>query len=375
MYPDIQIKNHEGLTPIDLLKQKGVEFNCNPSVALTISECEEGEIEVNISIPDGIQRPERKITLHDFEAIQVLGKGSFAEIFLVRIRHTGELFAMKVLKKDMVVSRNLIRYAMTERNVLSYIQHPFIISLKYAFQDCNKLFLVLDYCPGGNLAACISRYKMFSEEISRIYLCEILLALEELHRRDIVYRDLKPDNVVLDEKGHALLTDFGLSKEGIFDDTSTNSFCGSIAYLAPEMIRRQGHGKTVDWYLFGVIFYEMLTGKPPFYSKDRNSLLDNIENAKLKLPSRVSDAAKGLLKALLKRDPSKRLGSQNDAEEVKNHQFFAGVSWEKVYNKELIPPIPPPTRISYGYLPKNKFHYDDPGPAEAKINGWTFVSE
>lgn len=374
MYPDVDIRNNEGLSAIDLFKKKNFEINCNPSVALTISEYEEGEIELNISLPEGIQRSGKKIVLQDFEAIQILGKGSFGEVFLVKLKQTGELFAMKVLKKEMVMSQNLVKYVMAERNVLSYIRHPFIIGLKYAFQDCNKLFLVLEYCSGGNLAACILRYKKFSEEISRIYLCEILLAIEELHRRDIIYRDLKPENVVLDEKGHALLTDFGLSKEGVLDDVPNNSFCGSIAYLAPEMLKRKGHGKAVDWYLFGVIFYEMLVGRPPYYSNDREILMDNITHAKLKIPPRLTIEAKDLLKKLLKREPSLRLGSKNGAEEVKQHDFFKGVKWENVYNKELTPPIPPPSRLAYRNLPKHTFYYDE-GPDESKVNGWTFVSE
>ena len=129
--------------------------------------------------------------------------------------------------------------------------------------------MILDYCPGGDLGQLIAREKRLTEERARDYLCEILLALEDLHRRDIIYRDLKPDNVVIDDLGHVLLTDFGLSKEGIYDNISATSFCGSVAYLAPEMLKRSGHGKSVDWYLLGVLLYEMLFGTPPYYSKSK----------------------------------------------------------------------------------------------------------
>jgi serine/threonine protein kinase len=143
------------------------------------------------------------------------------------------------------------------------------VGLNFAFQTSDKLFLILDYCPGGNLGKVISKEKRLSEERARIYLAEILLALEDLHKRDIIFRDLKPDNVVLDDEGHALLTDFGLSKEGVLDNQAAKSFCGSVAYLAPEVLKRTGHGKSVDWYLLGVLLYEMLIGIPPYFTNNR----------------------------------------------------------------------------------------------------------
>lgn len=188
---------------------------------------------------------------------------------------------------------------MTERNVLSYIKHPFIVGLNYAFQTSDKLFLILDYCPGGDLSVHLQRDHKFDEARARIYICEVVLALEELHRRDIIFRDLKPDNVVLDAEGHALLTDFGLSKEGVFDNYTARSFCGSVAYLAPEMIRRQGHGKAVDWYLLGVLLYEMLVGLPPYFSPNREQLFQNIQRGKLKIPASLSPESKSLLKGVI----------------------------------------------------------------------------
>lgn len=136
--------------------------------------------------------------------------------------------------------------------------------------------MILDYCPGGDLGKIIGRERRLSEDRARIYLAEIVLALEDLHNRDIIFRDLKPDNVVIDENGHALLTDFGLSKEGVLDNQAAKSFCGSIAYLAPEMLRRTGHGKSVDWYLCGVLLYEMLIGCPPYFNNNRDMLFQNI---------------------------------------------------------------------------------------------------
>lgn len=175
------------------------------------------------------------------------------------------------------------------------VTHPFIVKLNYAFQTTSELFLILQYCPGGDLSEYLQIEKRFNEYKSRIYVCEILLALEELHKNGIIYRDLKPDNIVLDDKGHALLTDFGLSKEGVQDYNLTKSFCGSYAYLAPEMVQKVGHGQAVDWYLLGVILYEMLVGIPPYYDNDRDILFYNIVNETLELPSFISYDARDLL--------------------------------------------------------------------------------
>ena len=245
-------------------------------------------------------------------------------------------YAMKVLEKKRVMGQNIVRYALTERNVLSLVEHPFIVRLNFAFQTKKKLFLILDYCPCGDLGDLLDRKKRLPEQVARMYASEVLLALEELHRRDIIYRDLKPDNLVIDSEGHISLTDFGLSKEGIEGDVQAQSFCGSIAYLAPEMVQRKGHGKSVDWYLFGVLIFEMLVGIPPFYSKKKDELFRNIVSQELKVPFYMSHEVEDLLRKLLDREPSKRIGAgSEDAEEIKRHPWFAGVDWEAVYARKL----------------------------------------
>jgi len=198
--------------------------------------------------------------------------------------------------------------------------------------------LVLDYCPGGDLAEYLQLEKKFNEEKTKIYACEILLALEELHRKDIIFRDLKPDNVVLDNEGHALLTDFGLSKEGVPKEGMAKSFCGSYAYLAPEMLKKTGHGKAVDWYLFGVIIYEMLCGTPPYYANNKEELFENIRHQTLQFPVQVSPSAKDLIQKLLNRNCKKRLGTLGGAEEIKKHSFFKSIDWTKIFNKDYVPP-------------------------------------
>ena len=282
---------------------------------------------------------EERITPSSFVCLALLGKGSFGEVYLVQKINSGSYFAMKVLSKDKIMGQNLLKYAMAERNVLSLSNHPFIVKLNFAFQTLSKLFLILDYCPGGDLSKHLYHEKRFIEPRAKFYICEILLALEDLHKRDIIFRDLKPDNVVLDSEGHCKLTDFGLSKEGVFDSQCAKSFCGSIAYLAPEMLKKQGHGKAVDWYLLGVLFYEMLIGIPPFFTEKREDIFYNIEYGELQIPKFISKDASNLLRDLLQKDPSKRLGGGiKDSLEIKEHYYFKDVNWDDVYNKKVIPP-------------------------------------
>lgn len=283
-----------------------------------------------------------KMSLNDFYFYKLLGKGSFGEVFLVKEKNppsagAGKFYAMKVLNKDKVFSQNLIKYAKSERNILSIMNHPFIVRLNYAFQNQNKLFLILDYCPGGDLGKMLTKKRRLPEEIVRIYVSEIVLGIEALHSKNIIFRDLKPDNVVMDKDGHALLTDFGLSRQGV-DQNFAKSFCGSVAYLAPEMLAKAGHNKTIDWYLVGVLFYELLVGIPPFFSKNREEMFNNIKSGPLLIPKNLSPEAKDLMKRLLCRNPKNRLGSQFGAVEVKSHPFFNGLNWDDVYNKKLVPP-------------------------------------
>mmetsp|Transcript_6961 Transcript_6961/g.10978 ORF Transcript_6961/g.10978 Transcript_6961/m.10978 type:complete len:530 (+) Transcript_6961:66-1655(+) len=282
----------------------------------------------------------RKVSLEDFELLKVLGKGSFAKVMLVRKRDTGELFAMKVLHKETVIRRNQVEHTLTERNILQEVQHPFIVSLQYAFQTSSKLYLVLDFLVGGELFFHLKRESFFSEETARFYAAEIVLALGHLHRLGIIYRDLKPENILLDSDGHVRLTDFGLAK--ISQNEATRTFCGTIEYMAPEILLRNGHGKAVDWWSLGTLLYEMLTGAPPFYSKNRSILQQKIIGSKLHFPPYLSEHAKSLLSGLLNKVAIKRLGAGlDDAIEIMQHPFFSGLSWEAVLEKRVTPPFRP----------------------------------
>ena len=290
------------------------------------------------SSDDSDSNKNEKIGPSNFVCLALLGQGSFGEVYLVKKKDSDNFYAMKVLDKCRIAKQNIFKYVLTERNVLSVMHNPFIVKLNYAFQTSEKLFLLLDYCPGGDLSKQLQIQTRFSEEKAKFYICEIILALGELHKNNIIFRDLKPDNVVIDKEGHALLTDFGLSREGVIGKEIAKSFCGSIAYLAPEMLSRTGHGKAVDWYLLGVLFYELLVGVPPYFTTNQEQIFRNIQNAELYIPPFISNKAANLIKSLLKRNPNERLGSKRDVEEIKENEYFADVDWQKVYERKYKPP-------------------------------------
>lgn len=280
--------------------------------------------------------------MDDFELIKVIGKGSYGKVLLVRKRDTDELLAMKMLRKENLAKRNQIEHTKTERSVLEKVNHPYIVRLKYAFQNAKKLYFVLEYCPGGELFYHLSRAGRFDEPRAMFYAACSVLAIEHLHSLNIVYRDLKPENVLVDSQGFAKITDFGLSKENIIDNRSAHSFCGTPEYLAPEVLSRRGHGKAVDWWSLGALIYEMLTGLPPFYSREREKMFQNIMYSELKFPSYISATARQLLQALFQREPEQRLGGgPRDSEEVKEHPWFATMDWDRLARKELVPPFIP----------------------------------
>jgi len=279
--------------------------------------------------------------LDDFQLLKVIGKGSYGKVMLVR-HSDGTSYAMKMLRKEHIVKRNQVEHTKTERNVLEAVSHPFIVNLHYAFQTPTKLYFVLEFCAGGELFFHLSRAGRFPEGRCRFYAAEIILAIGYLHELNIIYRDLKPENILLDADGHVKLTDFGLSKEGINDNYSAQSMCGTPEYLAPEILDRRGHGKAVDWYSTGALVYEMLTGLPPFYTRDRAKLFDRIRSGELNYPPYISPTAKDLLRRLLARDPCQRLGAgPSDVEELRVHSWFAGVYWRAMYDKRILPPFKP----------------------------------
>jgi serine/threonine protein kinase len=291
-----------------------------------------------------IKKHEEKINIDFFKIIDKLGNGAFGYVYLVTPKKQfsskkppEKLYAMKILEKEKVIKQNLARYALTERNVLSVAgNHPLIVGLDYAFQNSHRLYLIMEYCPGGDLGKQIKIKRKFTEEEARFYICEVIIAIEFLHKNKIIFRDLKPENIVLDKNGHVKLTDFGLSKENVGDLFDNKSFVGSIAYLAPEILKKQPHSKSLDWYLTGVLLYEMLVGVPPYYNNNRKILFENIQSGPLRIPHTMSLDARDLILNLLNRNPKKRMGaSEADSEELKRHAFFKDINWEDVANLKL----------------------------------------
>uniref|UniRef100_A0A8C9NKY5 non-specific serine/threonine protein kinase n=1 Tax=Serinus canaria TaxID=9135 RepID=A0A8C9NKY5_SERCA len=309
---------------------------------------EEGSIK-EIAITHHVKEGHEKADPSQFELLKVLGQGSFGKVFLVK-KISGsdarQLYAMKVI-------RDRVRTKM-ERDILVEVNHPFIVKLHYAFQTEGKLYLILDFLRGGDLFTRLSKEVMFTEDDVKFYLAELALALDHLHSLGIIYRDLKPENILLDEEGHIKLTDFGLSKESIDHEKKAYSFCGTVEYMAPEVVNRRGHTQSADWWSFGVLMFEMLTGTLPFQGKDRKETMTMILKAKLGMPQFLSLEAQSLLRMLFKRNPANRLGAGPDGvEEIKRHAFFSKIDWNKLYRREIHPPFKPATG-----RPEDTFYFD-----------------
>ncbi|KAL0129809.1 hypothetical protein PUN28_001811 [Cardiocondyla obscurior] len=340
---------------------------------------ESHEIEVRDMARDGYEKAEPS----HFELLKVLGQGSFGKVFLVRKvvgKDSGTLYAMKVLKKATLKVRDRVRTKM-ERNILVDVEHPFIVRLHYAFQTEGKLYLILDFLRGGDLFSRLSKEVMFTEEDVKFYLAELALALDHIHKLGIIYRDLKPENILLDTEGHISLTDFGLSKQPL-DDSKAYSFCGTVEYMAPEIVNRKGHTFTADWWSFGVLMFEMLTGALPFQGTNRKETMTQILKAKLGMPHNLSSEAQALLRVLFKRNPVNRLGA-GGVEEIKSHVFFNTIDWDALYKKEIRPPFKPAVREDDAFYFDNEFTCktpkDSPGvPPSANAHelfrGFSFVA-
>nr|XP_039323434.1 ribosomal protein S6 kinase alpha-2 isoform X1 [Saimiri boliviensis boliviensis] len=335
--------------------EEGKSDLTTPEAKAAASAEEEGvvkEIDISHHVKEGFEKADPS----QFELLKVLGQGSYGKVFLVRKvkgSDAGQLYAMKVLKKATLKVRDRVRSKM-ERDILAEVNHPFIVKLHYAFQTEGKLYLILDFLRGGDLFTRLSKEVMFTEEDVKFYLAELALALDHLHSLGIIYRDLKPENILLDEEGHIKITDFGLSKEAIDHDKRAYSFCGTIEYMAPEVVNRRGHTQSADWWSFGVLMFEMLTGSLPFQGKDRKETMALILKAKLGMPQFLSGEAQSLLRALFKRNPCNRLGAGIDGvEEIKRHPFFVTIDWNKLYRKEIKPPFKPAVG-----RPEDTFHFD-----------------
>ncbi|MCI4376900.1 hypothetical protein PGIGA_G00193710 [Pangasianodon gigas] len=301
-----------------------------------------------VSVKKGVSPQENKgRTLHieDFTFLQVLGKGSFGKVMLARLNDTDHVFAVKVLKKDVILQDDDVECTLTEKRVLTLAHsHPYLTHLYCCFQNLERLFFVMEFVNGGDLMFHIQKSRKFEENRARFYAAEITSALIFLHGKGIIYRDLKLDNVLLDRDGHCKLADFGMCKEGIFEGAATGTFCGTPDYIAPEILQEMLYGPSVDWWALGVLLYEMLSGHAPFEAENEDDLFECILNEDIVYASWLSAEAVDVLKALLTKNPTRRLGcvaASGGENAVMTHVFFSTIDWDKLNRREIEPPFKP----------------------------------
>ncbi|KAI5816985.1 kinase-like domain-containing protein [Pyronema omphalodes] len=291
-------------------------------------------------------RHRKKVTCDDFEPVKCLGKGAYGTVLLVRHKATGRLFAQKMLKKaSIVVHKRAVEQTKTERAILESVRHPNVVKLFYAFQDQDMLYLILEYAEGGELFHHLANERMFAEDTVAYYIAQLVLALSHLHLNvGVVYRDLKPENCLLDGSGQLLLTDFGLSKVSS-SESRCCSLLGTPGYMAPEILADNGneYGAEVDWWGVGILTYELLTGNVPYDGSSPEKVKKKIQTGKLILPFYLSADAKDFINRLLKKEPNKRLGYNlaKDLPIIKAHRFFRKINWKKLEARELQAPIQP----------------------------------
>lgn len=307
-----------------------------------------------------------KYGLRDFQVLRSLGTGSFGRVHLARSVHNGRFYAMKVLKKERVVKMKQVEHTNDERRMLAVVEHPFIIRMWGTFQDSNAVFMIMDYIEGGELFTLLRKSQRFPNPVSKFYAAEVCLALEYLHSHNIIYRDLKPENILLDRNGHIKLTDFGFSKE-VNDVTYT--LCGTPDYIAPEVVATKPYNISVDWWSFGILIFEMLSGYTPFYDSSPMKTYENILNGQIKYPDYFNKDALDLLQRLITKNLSERLGNlQNGTQDVKDHPWFSEVVWDRLLSRDIETPYEPPITANTGdtsqfdRYPEEETNYGVSGP-------------
>ncbi|CAM9168424.1 unnamed protein product, partial [Phaeothamnion confervicola] len=267
------------------------------------------------------------------------GTGTFGRVRLVRHHGDGKYYALKISKKSAIIRMKQVEHVKNEVSLLSMIDHPVIVNMYGYFMDAAKLYLVMEYVEGGELFSHLRSAVRFPDHQGKLYAAEIALAFSYLHNMNIVYRDLKPENLLITRTGRIKITDFGFAK--VVEDR-TWTLCGTPEYLAPEIIQSKGHGKSVDWWALGVLIHEMLAGYPPFYDENPIGIYQKILAGRLDVPRHVDPKAKDIIKRLLTIDRTKRLGClKGGAKTVKEHKWFEDLDWDAVFAGQVEPPFLP----------------------------------
>jgi serine/threonine protein kinase len=265
--------------------------------------------------------------------------------------------AIKMLKKSAIIRMKQIDHIRSEKTILSSIDHPFIVNLIGSFQDSRYLYLVMEYVIGGEFFTYLRKVGRLGNDAACFYAAQIVLIFQYLHSKDIVYRDLKPENLLLDSKGNIKITDFGFAKKLEY---RTWTICGTPEYIAPEILLNKGHGKPVDWWALGVLIYEMLAGCPPFVDNDPMAIYQKILSGRFSFPSHFNKNVKDLITRLLTGDITKRIGNlKNGVEDIKRHPWFSNINWSKLYNRKLLTPYVPKVKgeddtTNFDYFPESK---------------------
>ena len=288
-----------------------------------------------------------KFKLTNYKIERILGTGSFGRVKLAKQKFSNKLYAMKILEKRQIIKLKQVDHLQNEIKILSLISHPFIVSTSGYAQDDTYIYILLELITGGELFTFLREQVKFFEDEAMFYAGQVVLIFEYLHSKNIIYRDLKPENLLIDNFGYLKLTDFGFAKICL---GRTYTLCGTPEYIAPEILLNKGHGKAVDWWTFGILLYEMLVGIDPFNDEDPMKIYQKILKGKIKFPSNFSKSAKSLIKHLLVADLSKRYGNmKNGVDDIKNHRFFKDLDWKLLIERKLKGP----------YIPKIKNFGDD----------------
>ena len=321
------------------------------------------------------RKKREKQTIHDYESLSIIGRGAFGEVHVCREIKTGKIFAIKKMKKDVLAQKNQVIHIRSEQLFMSKVKSPWIVDLKASFQEDDFVYLVMEFCPGGDFMSLLIKKDILTEEEARFYIAELILAVDSIHQLDCIHRDIKPDNILIDKDGHIKLTDFGLAKisDKLYENNKNETFnknklthqklfscVGTAYYVAPEVLIKNGYGKDIDWWSVGVIFFEMLVGYAPFCSEETKEVCYKVINWKnyLKIPDNiiVSEEAEDLIKKMIN-NSDERLG-RNGIEEIKKHPFFKGVDWDNIRNTKA--PFIPDIKNDYDTKYFEEFEVEEP---------------